>query len=136
MLDRNDIVNKARECLGTPFKHQGRIKGKVLDCAGLILYVGNQLGLMDYDFTNYSHQPHSGTLKKILDDQFISVQVEQRQIGDILLFTFDREPQHLAIVTPIGIIHSYAHARKCVEHRLDDLWCSRIRAAYQYKGLE
>ena len=31
-------------------------------------------------------------------------------------------------------MHSYAHARRVVEHRLDDLWRGRVRAAYTIPG--
>ena len=34
-----DIIAIARACLGTPFRHQGRIPGVALDCAGLVVAV-------------------------------------------------------------------------------------------------
>ncbi len=45
------------------------------------------------------------------------------------------EPQHLGIVSDIGVIHSYAKARAVVEHALDPLWRSRIRGAYRFRGV-
>ena len=51
---RSRIVATAREYLLTPFHHQGRKKGVGIDCVGLIACVGHELGILDYDCTDYS----------------------------------------------------------------------------------
>jgi hypothetical protein len=33
------------------------------------------------------------------------------------------------------MIHAYANVRKVVEHRLDDIWRSRIAGVYTYPGV-
>jgi cell wall-associated NlpC family hydrolase len=45
MLDRQHIVDTARGWLGVPYRHQGRRKDKGVDCVGLIIGVGAELGL-------------------------------------------------------------------------------------------
>ncbi len=47
-----------------------------------------------------------------------------------------REPQHVALVTDHGIIHSYSGVGKVVEHGLDDRWQQRITAAYRFPYFE
>jgi len=39
-MDKNLIIEKAREFIDTPYEHQGRLKGIGIDCCGLIMIVG------------------------------------------------------------------------------------------------
>jgi hypothetical protein len=136
MANRKDVVNKAREYIGTKFHHQGRLKGVGIDCAGLVIGVAKDLNLTNFDFINYGHLPHADTLERLCDENLEKVSLADMQEGDILLMAFESEPQHLAIKTDIGIIHSYAQVRRCVEHSLDNVWLSRIKKCYRYRGLE
>lgn len=52
--DKEQIIAKAREFIGTPYLHQGRVKGAGIDCCGLVIQVAKELGLSDYDLTGYS----------------------------------------------------------------------------------
>jgi cell wall-associated NlpC family hydrolase len=131
-----DIVAEARTWVGTPFKHQGRLKGIGADCGGLVLRVGQALGLLAYDVApTYGRQPSGNDMRRICAELF-----EWRgavwEPGDILLLAFTGEPQHVGIASDIGIIHVYAQVRRCVEHRLDAEWRARVRGVYAYRGLE
>lgn len=65
MVTRRQIVDEARKWVGTPFRHQGRERGKAVDCVGLALCVGDDLILSDVqgmpflrsDYLNYGPQP-------------------------------------------------------------------------------
>jgi hypothetical protein len=65
MITRQQIVNEARKWVGTPFQHQGRTRGKAVDCVGLVLSVADNLTLSDVqgmpflrsDYLNYGPQP-------------------------------------------------------------------------------
>lgn len=130
-----DVVFAARECLGTPFRHQGRIPGVALDCAGLIIAVAQRLGIAHSDVDGYGRRPHMGLLEATLDSQPALVRVAdgERFPGDILLMRFAADPQHLAIHAGDTIIHSWASPGKVCEHRLDAIWQSRIVAAYRFR---
>ena len=54
--DPDTIVAAARSWLGVPWRHQGRTRQGV-DCAGLVVLVGRELGLADYDTTAYGRRP-------------------------------------------------------------------------------
>jgi hypothetical protein len=59
---RAEIIAKAREYLGTPFRHQGRLKGRAMDCGGLPLCVGQDLGMLDKGgalFDRYFHSDYN-----------------------------------------------------------------------------
>jgi hypothetical protein len=65
MTTRAQIIAKAREYLGTPFHHQGRLKGQRMDCGGLPLCVGEDLGMLDINgllFDRYFHSDYSNRL--------------------------------------------------------------------------
>lgn len=135
---REKIVVEARTWIDTPFHHQGRVKSVGVDCAGVVGMTGAALGLLDVNDIpkDYAKQPNANAMTKVLDEKMTRIPVSEATIGDVLHFAFDREPQHVAIISDIGIIHAYAQARKCVEHSLDDTWKSRIRGAYRFKGVK
>lgn len=135
-MDRKSIVDKAREYLGTPFRHQGRLKGVGVDCAGLIVCVAKELKLSDFDYTSYGRVPNSNELIAVLNEQLIKIKIDEVKSGDIYLMTFDFEPQHVGIATENGIIHSYSSAKQVVEHGIDTTWSSRIKGAYRFKGIK
>lgn len=58
MINPQHIVDEARSWVGTPFRHQARIKGLGVDCVGLLVGVGEVLGLEVYDQTGYGRQPY------------------------------------------------------------------------------
>lgn len=135
MTTRDDIVRTSREYLGTPFHHQGRVKGVGMDCAGLLICVARDLGLQHYDVQGYSRVPSGGEFQRHLGANLDVI--TEIEVGCILLMTFDQDPQHVAICsTPESIIHAYYDVRKCVEHRLDEVWTDRIRAIYRFRGIE
>lgn len=123
-----EIVSAARKYLGVRWRHQGRSSLGV-DCLGLLVLVGKDLGLESRDTTDYARLPDGARLMRELDEQL--TRVAEHQAGDILLMRFNSSPQHLAIKTDIGIIHAYAQARKVVEHSLDSVWSSRIVCSYR-----
>lgn len=133
MTTRAQIVAAARKWTGTRYQHQGRSRAGI-DCAGLIVRVAQDCGLPVMDMTGYAPTPDGKTLRAALDEQALRVVLYQP--GDILLLRFEKDPQHLAIVTDKGMIHSYAGARKVVEHRIDETWAARIVAAYSFRGVE
>lgn len=137
-MTADDIVVAARSCLGTPFAHQGRIKGVALDCAGLAVTVAHEVGAEYTDQQGYGREPHNGQLEAALDAQACLVRVTNAsdyQPGDILLMRFASEPQHVAIFTGQGIVHSYESVGMCCEHRLSSTWQARIVRVYRFKDL-
>lgn len=132
MTTRAEIVAQARKYLNVRWHHQARSTAG-MDCIGLVICVAHDLGLSDFDITDYGRTPDPRMMLALLRENMDAVTTPQE--GDILLMRFEAEPQHVAIVTDIGIIHAYAQMRRVVEHRLDSLWQSRVIAAYAYKGI-
>ena len=139
---RQQIVAAARECLDTPFQHQGRIKGLFMDCAGLIIYPAHCCGLSDFDIIDYSPVPDGTTMGRILDEHLERIPFSEKRLADVFWMAFEKQPQHLAIITqlePLYIIHADTYASgggRVVEHRLDSVWQKRIRGVYRYPGVD
>jgi NlpC/P60 family putative phage cell wall peptidase len=141
---RHPIVAQARSWIGTPFHHQARLKGIGCDCLGLCVGVALELELRDasgrllaaYDEIDYSRAPDGEYFTAKLDALFPAVPLEEKRAGDLALFHFDGNPQHLAILSDyegdMGMIHCYAQARRVVEHRLDEEWQSRMVKVYRW----
>lgn len=126
----------AYECIGTPFRHQGRIKGLALDCIGLVIHIAQTLGAEHWTNESYGRNPVNGLLEKALDAQPCLQVVPDMLPGDVLLMRFSEEPQHVAIYTASDtIIHSYEAAGKVCEHRLSSVWRARIVKIYRFKTL-
>lgn len=129
----NKIIECARECLGTPFRHQGRLIGVGMDCAGLIAHVLNSFGLPCIDEKGYPRTPVDGKIKRILDAEPSLERINELEAGCVILFRITKEPQHVAIYTGSGIIHSYLAVGEVVESGIGDKWRKRIVGLYRIK---
>ncbi len=132
----SQVVEIARKWLGTKFHHQGRKLGVGVDCIGLIVEVGKELGLSFEDRVDYAREPMNGELQAVLEKYLVPAELKP---GCVVLFKLEKEPQHVGIITDyngdgLGLIHAYAQARKVVEHNLDASWRERITGVYEYPG--
>ena len=135
MIFRQAVVDSARSYLNVRWHHQGRNRAGV-DCAGLIICVAQDLELAYTDIQGYPRTPDGKTLLQLLDSVAIATPVHERQIGDILVFQFQDDPQHMGIMTDRGVIHAYLPMYKVVEHRMDEFyWARKIVAVYSYAGV-
>lgn len=135
MITRAAIVAEARTWLDTPFKHQGRVKGRACDCVGVVVGTAQALGLMVEDEKGYSITPSGTLLMDVVGRQGVRVPVTEALPGDVYVMRFEREPQHLAFATDVGVLHAYSAVGRCVEHAIDDKWRRRILAVYRFKEL-
>lgn len=151
-----EVVQKAREYLGTPFQHQGRLKGIALDCVGLPLCVAEDLGLVDSkgvpfrrtDNANYTAQPLDAFVHREAVRRLIQKDIADIAPGDLITLRVPRVPCHVAIVSAVsnafglGMIHAYSgYATKklpngsTVEHILDEKWMRRIEGVFSFPGV-
>jgi len=131
MTFAENVIAAARGCLGTPFHHQGRMPGVGLDCIGLIVVALRQAGMEIQDNITYARQPSAAQLQQELDDHGF-IRVEAMQPGDILLFRFNRAPQHVALCTESNrMIHAYAPTGKVVECGIGTSWQNRMCGIYR-----
>ena len=129
------IIEAARACKGTPFRHQGRLPGVGLDCAGLVIHAARAMGITITDFNGYPDTPFNGMLRKMIEAQPNVREIPKTDIlpGDVLLMRVKEAPQHLAIVSSGNcIIHAYQTIGRVAEHGIDELMRLKIVAAYRF----
>ena len=138
VIKKQAIVDKAREYLGTPFHHQGRLKGVGIDCAGLCACVGRELGFPIKDHTIYARLPDPMALLRTVRANCRQIVSGAAEPGDLLVFWIKHpdRPQHLAIKTAKGMIHTHAGVGRVVETSIDAFWRKRLYGAVSFKGAE
>jgi NlpC/P60 family putative phage cell wall peptidase len=143
---REAIVAAARSWVGTPFRHQQSTKGAGVDCVGVILGVGRELGLLEISpqawapFAAYSRQPNPARMRKAMARFLEASLVDPRSIpaiGAIGWFGWRAElPMHLAIVGEFEgrptMIHAFETQGACVENSIDEIWINRVDSWWQF----
>ena len=99
MPTRAEVVNQARGYLGSPFVHQGRLRGRAIDCVGLLLCVFEDLHCLDKngvpllktDYRNYGPQPNGRFVFEFCM-QRLNVKSTEPLPGDIHLVAHANRP--------------------------------------------
>lgn len=131
-----DYLTYARSLVGNAkWRHRGR-KPWAVDCLGLIVLSLNQAGVETRDRNDYGRDPWNAGLQAALKDHFGDPVVDWQK-GDIALIQWDgmKAPSHVAFIGDyihggLSLIHSFSQA-DVIEHRIDDLWKSRIVEVYR-----
>lgn len=150
-VTRCDIVRCARTWVGVPWKHQGRTREGV-DCGGLILVVGWELGLLGTpaDPRTYERNPNRNFMLEVCRKGKM-VSVREEQPGDVVVVKPSealRWPSHMGIISrlpdgALGIIHSYGTPGSKPVKRCDGVvethyegWKNRTLGRFKYPGVE
>jgi len=145
-----EIVAEARSWLKTPYRHQGKVKGRAVDCVGLILGVGHSLALLDIhpeewrEFAGYSRTPNPRKMGEAMERFLDALPLEASAwpgpgaVG--WLGWRDDMPMHLAITSEYEgratIVHAYSLAGACVEHGFVSEWPERVVSWWAYPGTQ
>ena len=139
-LTRADVVAAARAWIGTPWVHQHRTQGVAVDCAGLVIGVARQLGIVPacFDVNGYERYP-DGSLVSLCSTYMDPVSKADMRPGDVLVVAVDQDPQHLGILGDyrhggLSLIHSALH-RGVIETRLMFARNLRYRGAFALRGV-
>lgn len=138
-MNADDFINAARSFIGTPFSHQGRSPGAALDCAGMVICAAKKCGLDLPDKESYATVPDGMEFVQIIESVCNRIPLAVIKPGDLLVFAWTKEPQHIAIVSnvePMRIVHSWSGAAGVVENDVDDYWKRRLRRCYRLKGMD
>lgn len=126
-----EFVETARTFLGTPYHHQQCTRYGV-DCIGLILATGMELGLdwTSHDIPNRSGRPDGKSFIRQIELVCGKPLGRKPEYGDLLVFKVYKEPQHCGVFTDIGLLHADRQWGKVIETSLG-YWEKRIVAAYK-----
>ena len=92
MPDRKAVVEAARKYLKTPFLQRGRGIGQGIDCIGVVLCVGADLGLNDKEgnpftpqmYENYPNQPFGDELQEECRKRLIVKTLQNPIVSEML----------------------------------------------------
>lgn len=145
-VTRAAFVAEARDWLGTPYHHQGRVKGVGVDCIGLPIGVARVLGILPptWDITGYARDPDGVTLKTLCDAHLIPIAPAELRTGDLAVQVLPRGrlPQHFGIIVDhtggLGMVHAHGGQDgrgQVVQHGLGAALRHRIVLAYRIPGV-
>lgn len=134
-----DIVAVARSWIGTPYRHQGRLKGVGCDCLGLLVGVwrevtGEAAGPLPPYTPDWAEASGRETFAEGLAQVLRPVAVEAAGAGDIVLFRWRAHlpAKHAGIlVTPGRMVHAQERAA-VAEVPLSAWWRRRIAYGFSY----
>ena len=149
---RLKIYKEALEWVNTPWIHHQSVKGIGCDCIGLLIGVGNNAADLkfnwkdpkNYVFKGYSRLPEPPKMKAGMKANldWIGVNYKDADIGDILWCRVDKQPHHVAILGPNGLIvhadaipKAGAEGGKVVERVLRRDEMSKIIGVFRYKSV-
>lgn len=142
---REFIVDEARAWIKTPYRHQGRVKGVGVDCAGLPICVARNLGLVGYEFdvSGYGRVPDGASLVAACDKWM--TRIDLPELGSVIVVRFRPEwhAQHLGILADykhggFSMIHALGTADgkgRVVEQRLDESTLRRTVGFWRMPGV-
>lgn len=144
------IQAEARTWVGTAYRHQGKVKGRAVDCVGLILGVGHALDYLAIsreewaEFASYSRTPNPRKMERAMNrflDPLPIGKDEEPPAGAVGWFGWrDEMPMHLAIIGRFEgrptMIHAFSHAERCVEHGFVSEWPGRVVSWWAYPGTQ
>lgn len=119
MKQAEEFVAAAMSMVGTPFGHQGRLPGHLLDCVGLAVCAARAVGFGLRDFTAYRSKPQRGVLMQAFREQADPVEPGDERAGDLVAVAVRRrvasDPHHVSILRGDGwIIHADAAVGRVV----------------------
>lgn len=139
------VVAEARGWIGTPFHWQQSVKGRGVDCKGLIVGVARSLGRAEAAsrFAMMGdYRPGKvplATLARGLVETFD--RAGEAKPGDVLLLHVGGAPQHLAIVSaatdgvPHRMIHCYGKGpSRVIEVPMGHVWRDAIASIWRWKA--
>lgn len=136
-MTAEELVARAREWVGVPFRHQGRSKEFGVDCAGLLEVLLNTAGILPEDYSaprTYGRRPN-GELRTIVERY--CRRASRPIAGAVVLVSWphDIEPGHVALCTGPNIIHAYARVGRVVENGYRGPWIRNTHSLWLVPGI-
>jgi cell wall-associated NlpC family hydrolase len=113
MTTRAAIVAAARARLGAPFHRRGRNQHG-LDCAGLVIVIAREFGLVAPTFDVPAYTNPDGTLIATCDQHLTRIGKADMRPGDVVAINTADEPYHL------GVLGDYRHGGLSIIHCTND----------------
>jgi NlpC/P60 family putative phage cell wall peptidase len=139
---REQVVSVARGWIGTPYRHQGALKGVGCDCLGLIVGVwrelgGKRVGSIPPYTSDWAEAMGRETLAEGFCGHLPEIEPSEARAGDVVLFRWRAHlpAKHAAILTEENrMVHAQEGVAVC-EVPLSDWWRRRMAYAFSLDRL-
>lgn len=136
---RQEIVTRARACVGTPWHHQARLPGVGMDCVGLVVHAFKDI-VDIIDRVAYSRIGNAGMLMDhILAIGCVEVSKEELELADVVFFRIGGRMQHACIISgkaPLMMVHvPVMGAGVCEERELSRYLFDTIHSCWRLGSL-
>jgi len=111
-ITREQIIKSARKWLGVRWSHQGRTRRTGVDCGGLLIVLGHELGLSSLEELGYSSFPTNGRFDELLAQELDKLKFKSSYpharfdgseliAGDLLSYDYENGEgtRHVSLVT-------------------------------------
>lgn len=145
-ITQNEIIQTARQWLGTPYVHQSSTLGAGCDCLGLIRGVWRSLYknepeippayTPDWNERHWNAKTGREPLLEAARRHLVECDGTELAEGNVIIFRVEHHgpAKHCGILTaPDRFIHAYAGREVC-ESWLNRWWISRIAGVFQFPG--
>lgn len=138
-MNRQQIVDAARSYLGVRFKKGGRSRTE-LDCVGLLVLVGRDIGLELEDTTEYTFNPEVKKFTDVIYSQSVRLPMHTILPGSIGIFRQSIYPMHTGIIgidpstNGLTVINANLVRKEVVEQPISE-WKKELLQLRDYKGL-
>jgi NlpC/P60 family putative phage cell wall peptidase len=140
---KDEVLDEARDWIGTPYRHQGSVKGVGCDCLGLVRgvwrarYGSEPEALRPYS-ADWAEAGAGDGLLEAAKRHFVEKATAEMAEGDLILFRW--KPQHAAkhaaiISGPDTFIHAY-EGHSVTESHLVPQWKKRIAGVFAFPPLK
>jgi len=141
-LTRQDIVAEARAWIGTPYRHQGSLKGIGCDCLGLVRGVWRGvIGVEPERAPPYAPDWAEATGNEALAQaaarHLVPIALNDFREGDVLLFRWRAHlpAKHAAIVTASDLMVHAHDGAAVAEVAVAPWWRRRLAYAFRFPNL-
>jgi NlpC/P60 family putative phage cell wall peptidase len=136
---RDDVVAAARGWIGTPYRHQGALKGVGCDCLGLLVGVwrevtGGEMGALPPYTPDWAEAEGRETFAEGARRHLVEIAPAAAREGDIVLFRWRAHlpAKHAGILTgPDAMVHAQEGVA-VAEVPLSAWWRRRIAYAFAF----
>lgn len=135
-MNRAQFIAEVIDHIGTPYHHQGRLKGVGVDCIGLFVSAAVRCGYEMIAPMDYLNVPEQDKLLRHLSEYAHPIALEAALAGDLLIFRMYHQPQHVGVIVnllPLEMVHTYMTVNRVVRVPVDGTWAARIVSAYRLK---
>jgi NlpC/P60 family putative phage cell wall peptidase len=137
---REKIVAAARGWIGTPYRHQGALKGVGCDCLGLIVGVwrevtGGEVGALPPYTPDWAEALGRETFAEGARRHLVEIGAEAAREGDVVLFRWRAHlpAKHAGILTgPDAMVHAQEGVA-VAEVPLSGWWRRRVAYAFTFR---